>query len=206
VSALPEKRIRLTPAPHDDDERCFRWIYNAPMKRRRETNRTEPSAATVARLAGVSISRVYRLRQEGRSDAQIIADAQRRREFVLRDVPPLPVDVVTNGHAGGAVLSFSAAQAAEKSWSAKLKQVEYQERCGELVPLSYVRHWGTTFLVAARDEMLKAPSELADTLASESDPRVVERTLQTWVERVMLKFYECEKLWSPPPSPPGMAA
>jgi hypothetical protein len=41
--------------------------------------------------------------------------------------------------------------------------------------------------------MLKAPSELADTLASESDPRAVERILQGWVERVMERFYQCHR-------------
>jgi hypothetical protein len=65
-------------------------------KRNAETNRTEPSAATVARLAGVSISRVYRLRQEGKADAEIIAASPRRKEeLVLRGLPVTPV----NGHA-----------------------------------------------------------------------------------------------------------
>jgi hypothetical protein len=169
------------------------------MKIKRETNRTEPSAAQVAKLAGVSISRVYRLRQEGRSDAQIIADAQRRKEeFVLRDLPTVPV----NGHAADGTLSFAAARAAKENWAAKLRQVEYQERSGELIPVSYVRYWGVNFLIAAKDEMLKAPSELADTLAAESNPRAVEEVLRRWVERVMNKFHQLDRLWAPPPQGP----
>jgi hypothetical protein len=179
------------------------------MKRKRklEADRAAASAAQVARLAGVSISRVYRLRQEGRTDGEIIAAAQRRKdEFVLRDVPPLPVDVETNGHAAGAGLSFAAAQTAEKSWSARLKELEYQERSGALIPISYVRHWGMRFLHEAKDLWLRGSSELRDQLAAESDPLACERIVEAFCERVVNTLYQMEKLWEPPPPPPGMAA
>jgi hypothetical protein len=174
-------------------------------KRKLAADRAAASAAQVARLAGVSISRIYRLRQEGKTDSEIIAASERRKEeFVLRDVPPLPMDAATNGHAG--VLSFAAAQAAEKNWSAKLKQVEYQERCGELVPIDYVRHWGLRFLHEARDLWLRGPGELRDQLAAESDPLKCEKIVETFCTRVVDTLYQLEKLWSPPPAPPGMAA
>jgi hypothetical protein len=78
----------------------------------------------------------------GKTAKEIIAEAVERERQVL-DLPTTPVPV--NGHAGGAVLTFSAAQAAKENWSAKLKQLKFQERCGELVPVSYMRHWGVIF-------------------------------------------------------------
>jgi hypothetical protein len=165
-------------------------------KRKSAPDRAEPTAAQIARMAGISISLVYRKLQEGRTGAEIIAASQRRKEeSVVRGLPATPV----NGHAANGTLSLSGAQTEKERWAAALRKLEYQERSGELIPVSYVRHWGVTFLVAAKDEMLKAPGELADTLAAESDPRVVEEVLRRWVERVMDKFYRLDRLWAPTP-------
>ena len=134
------------------------------MKRKRKAapDLAEPSAAQIARMSGISISRVYRLLQEGKTGAQIIASAQRRKdEAALQGLPPVPV----NGHAGGAVLSFAAAQTQKEIWAGKLKQLEYMERCGTLVPISYVKFWGVNFIVAIKDEMMKV-SELRDLMAA----------------------------------------
>ena len=51
------------------------------------------------------------------------------------------------------------------------------------------------FLTDGRDMLLTGPSELADALASESDPLKCAATLRTWLERVMGKFHQLEKLW-----------
>jgi hypothetical protein len=77
------------------------------MKRKRKAapDRAEPSAAQIARMSGLSISRVYRLMQEGRTGAEIVAASQRHKEeFALRGLPP----VLVNGHAEDGALSFSA--------------------------------------------------------------------------------------------------
>ena len=68
-------------------------------------------------------------------------------------------------------------------------------RRGELVPVAYVRQWGTRFLTDARDTLMTGPSELADTLAAETDPLKVNAILRTWLERVMGKFHQLDKLW-----------
>jgi hypothetical protein len=165
------------------------------MKRKAKAgpDRAEPSAATIARLAGVSIPLVYRKLQEGKTGAEIIAASQRRKEeSVLRDLPPVKVDA--NGHAAGA-LSYAGAQAEKERWAAALRKLEFQERTGEVVPVSYIRHWGANFLIAAKDEMLKMPGELQDVLAAESDPLKVAAILRLWVERVMDKYYRLDRLW-----------
>jgi hypothetical protein len=162
------------------------------------------TAEQIAAVAGVSVQLVYKKLRMGKSAKQIISEAsERENRQTLRDMPVTPVDAV-NGHAG--VLSFSAAQAQKENWAAKLKQVEYQERCGELIPVQYVRHWGQRFLMEARDLWLRGPSELRDTLASECDPLACEEIVRTFCERVVNTLYQLERLWTPPPPPPGMVA
>lgn len=149
-------------------------------------------------MSGISVSRVYRLLSEGRTGAQIVAQAQQRKQDALRNLPVTPV----NGHNGHAaadgLLTFSAAQAQEKTWSAKLRELEYMERCGTLVPLSYIKHWGTGFCIAIRDEMQKV-SELRDVLAAENDPARVQVLLDNWVGRVCDRIHSLEALWAASP-------
>jgi hypothetical protein len=196
---------------HDDDYSCFQrdanrnlksmgaaGVYNSDMKRkprRKIPDHAAPTAAAVARLSGLTISRVYRLRQEGRNDTEIIMGAQQRKQDALRNLPVTPV----NGHAAAdGILTLSVAQAQEKTWSAKLKELEYLERKGALVPASYIRFWGTNFIVGAIDEMRKV-SELTDTLATESDAARVQKILDDWVGRVCEKIHRLEGLWAQTP-------
>ncbi len=160
-----------------------------------------PSAATVARLSGLTISRVYRLRQEGRNDTEIIMGAQQRKQDALRALPATPVNG-HNGHAAAAgPLSYNAAQAQEKTWSAKLKELEYLERQGALVPTSYIKFWGVNFITGVKDELSKV-SELTDALAAETDPARIQKILDDWLNRVCEKLHRLETLWAP--QPPGV--
>ncbi len=155
------------------------------------------TAAQVAALAGVSVQLVQRKRALGKSDRAIVAEALAQEERVAQKHPVVNVtDVIgTNGHASNQALSYSAAQASKESWLARLRELDYQERSRELIPISYLRIWASRFLVEGRDILLNGPGELADRLASESDPRVVEEILRTWVDRVVQKFFETETLW-----------
>jgi hypothetical protein len=66
---------------------------------------------------------------------------------------------------------------------------------GELIPVVYVRKWGMRFLVEARDEMMKAPGELQDVLAAESDPVKCAAILHSWVARVITNLHQTDRLW-----------
>jgi hypothetical protein len=165
-------------------------------KRKPDAGPAKVSAAIIARLAKVSITRVNQLRAEGRTDSEIITGCVQRREELL-NLPATPV----NGHAANGTVSYAVSLAEKERWAAELRRIEVMEKRRELVPVAYVRHWGTNFLVAAKDEMLKAPSELRDRLAHEADPHAVERILDSWVTRVIDKLYRLETLWSPPPGP-----
>jgi hypothetical protein len=68
-------------------------------------------------------------------------------------------------------------------------------RRGELLPVAYVRQWASRYLTDGRDTLLAGPSELQDILASESDPLKVAAILRAWLERVMAKFHQLERLW-----------
>jgi hypothetical protein len=164
------------------------------------------SATEIARLSGLSTSRVYTLLAEGRSCFEILLSAQRRKQqAAAREVPVLPVDVdviaPANGgiHVNGAVPSYSESLAKKEAMLAELRNVELMQKRGELMPVSYFRHWGMKFLVEAQDLWEQGPSELADRLASENDPRECEAIVLGFVERVVDRLYKLERLWAPPP-------
>ena len=154
-----------------------------------------PSAAQIARLAGISISRVNALRQQGRTDGEIVAAAQQRREqMVLRDFPTVPV----NGHAADGAVSYAASLAEKEKWTAELRKIEVMRQRRELMPVVYFRYWATKFLAEAKDLWLRGPSELRDQLASETDPICCEALVRGFVEQVVGRLYQCERLWNPP--------
>jgi hypothetical protein len=173
--------------------------YNSAMKKKRKRNgHAEFPAAQVAKLAQVSISRVYRLRQEGRSDAEIIRSARQRQEMLaLRSLPVTEIGGA-NGHAPFGPVSYAASLAEKEKWAAELRRIQVMEKRRELMPVAYFRYWGINFLTEAKDLWLRGPSELRDQLASESDPLACEAIVQGFCERVVDRLAKLERLWSPP--------
>jgi hypothetical protein len=153
-----------------------------------------PSAALIARLAGVSIARVNALRQQGRDDADIITTS---RQFALRGLPAVPIPI-TNGHAAAHGVPYSESLAKKEESLAELRRIEVMERRRELLPVSYFRLWATKFLTEGRDILLAGPSELQDALAAESDPLKVNIILRNWVGRVMERLSRIETAWTGP--------
>lgn len=74
-------------------------------------------------------------------------------------------------------------------------ELENALRRGELIPVAYVRQWASRFLSDGRDALLAGPSELQDVLAAETDPVKVNAVLRAWLERVMAKFHQLDRLW-----------
>jgi hypothetical protein len=68
-------------------------------------------------------------------------------------------------------------------------------RRSELLPLAHIRSWVFRFLTDGRDEMLRLPSELADTLAAEADPLKVKVVLEAAMQRVLDKFAQLDRNW-----------
>ena len=134
-----------------------------------------------------------------------------KRDGQMALIPTLPVSPqpVRIGQAGGAEYEAALTENAmfEKLGNAKLRraqalaeraEIENEQRRGELVPVAYMRRWGMRFLIDGRDELLKGPSELADSLAAESDPVRAEQILRGWVEQTLAKFANLQALWACP--------
>lgn len=78
---------------------------------------------------------------------------------------------------------------------AERSELDNMLRRGELVPVSYIRTWGSRFLTDARDTLMTGPSELQDMLAAEGDPLKVSEILRGWLERTMTKLHQLDRLW-----------
>ena len=172
-----------------------RRTYNRPMKQRKRKP-GGPTAESIAAIAGVSVQLVYRKLRMGKSAREIVMEAETQAQHALKHPVVNVAEVGLNGHAGNGALSFAAAQAAKENALAELRQLEVMERRRELMPVSYVRIWGTRFLVEGRDILLAGPSELADTLAAETDPLKTAAILRAWLDRAMGKFHQLDRLWS----------
>jgi hypothetical protein len=78
---------------------------------------------------------------------------------------------------------------------AERQEIENLLRRGELVPVAHVRRWASRLLIEARDELLRTPSELADTLAAETDAVKVLAILRTAQERALTKLEQLDCIW-----------
>jgi hypothetical protein len=170
------------------------------------------SATTIAKIAKVSVQLVYRKLAQGKTASEIIVEAARWRERQQLagglDLPVVPIegDVASatngkNGHSKNGTwgnMTYAAAQTAKENALAELRQVELMEKRRELIPVVYVRHWGLTFLIEARNTLERGPSELRDELASLSDPIRCGEVMQKWVDRVIHHFYQLKTMWEPP--------
>jgi hypothetical protein len=100
--------------------------------------------------------------QRGMTRSEIIARVaeQKARKADLLEFPTTAVSA-TNGHAAAdGMLSYAGAQASKENWLAALRKLEYQKKCGELVPVSYMYRWGVTFLTEARNVLLRGSERL----------------------------------------------
>jgi DNA-binding HxlR family transcriptional regulator len=164
----------------------------------------------LAREVGLTPATVSKKLKQGQTAAQIRREAAQRQgrapegrapEGKLRASGRTPVgrppqseyDLVVKGRERMNALDemkFRRAKAlAERS------ELDNMLRRGELIPVAYVRQWASRYLTDGRDMLLTGPSELADTLAAESDPLKCAAILRAWLERVMGKFHQLEKLW-----------
>jgi hypothetical protein len=164
----------------------------------------------LARETGYTAATVSTRLKKGHTPDQIRADAK-RKGLTARAHGPLAkrkrgsrgpgtppngkteYDLVIESRNRGDALEQAKLRRAEAL--AERQEIENMLRRGELVPVAYMRTWGVRFLVAARDELLKGPSELADALAAEDDPLKTGAVLRGWVDRTIAKFEQLEELW-----------
>jgi hypothetical protein len=153
----------------------------------------------LARECGVSPTTVSNKLRAGKTPDQIRQEAARRGGSRPRTAPGRPAktpgeyDLLMKGREQTSAMDDAKLRRARAL--AERSEIENALRRGELIPVAYVRTWASRFLTDGRDEIMKAPGELADILAAENDPLKVSAILRTWLERVMAKFQQLEQLW-----------
>ena len=156
------------------------------------------SPTEVAREAQCSRPLASRLLARGFAKEQIVERVRSRKAREAARAVSDNSSPPANGFPVTPWPTFSQSEARKEHYLAELRNVQLMKERGALIPVSYVRLWGTRFLVEARDVLLRGPNELADTLAVESDPLKCEVIVRKWVERIMARFDQCERLWDGP--------
>jgi hypothetical protein len=169
----------------------------------------------LARETGLSAAAVSQKMKAGQTPDQIRRDAARRQGRAPSDKggprkppsgklpsrsrgpgrPPLASEYDLVIHGRERLDAIDDARLRRARALAERGELENALRRGELMPVSYFRTWGSRFLTDARDTLLAGPSELQDALALEQDPLKVAAILRAWLERVMGKFHQLERLW-----------
>jgi hypothetical protein len=152
----------------------------------------------LAREVGLSSTTISKKLKAGQTPDQIRQECAQRqgRRGPLPNKPPMDkseYDLVVKGRErlnAMDEMKFRRAKAL-----AERGELENALRRGELIPVAYVRQWGSRFLTDARDTLLTGPSELQDILAAEADPLKTAAIMRAWLERVMGKFHQLERLW-----------
>ena len=155
--------------------------------------------SALARETGLSNSTVSAKLKSGQTADEIRAGAARNQGRVptKRRVPskPTPSEYDMSIESRARFEALEDAKLRRARALAERQELENMLRRGELMPVAYARQWGVRFLIDGRDELLKGPSELADSLAAESDPLKVAAMLRAWLDRAIAKFEQLEQLW-----------
>ena len=155
----------------------------------------------LAREVGLSATTVSKKLRQGKTPEQIRQEAAQRRGAAPSSgtAPGRPpgssseYDLVIQGRERTSALDDAKLRRARAL--AERSELDNALRRGELMPVSYIRMWGSRFLTDARDTLMTGPSELADMLAAETDPLKTAAIMRAWLERVMGKFHQMERLW-----------
>jgi hypothetical protein len=156
--------------------------------------------AALARELGISEATVSRKMKAGKSADQITREAADRKGIAPNRQGPgrapakkSEYDMIIESRSRYEALEE--AKLRRQKALAERQEIENMLRRGELLPVSYVRKWASRLLVEAKDELLRTPSELADTLAAETDAVQVAAILRTAQERALAKLEQLKKIW-----------
>jgi hypothetical protein len=166
------------------------------MAKRTVTKRTQNVGVNaLARECNLPQSTVSSMMRRGMTADQIRARAGRRTEAQPPKPPTIPGEYDLVIQTKERIDALEDAKLRRARALAERQEIENALRRGELMPVSYVRKFAFRFLTDGRDEMLRLPSELADALAAETDPREVTAILRAAMERVLAKFEQLNEIW-----------
>lgn len=134
----------------------------------------------MAKEAGVSPNLVSRKRAQGKSDEQILAEAEARR---LRSVQSPPRDE-----------TFAEAQRRKESALADLRELELAEKRRELLNASEISTAVHELIATAKSRLLLIGDELGDRLAAESNPVRCRELVTDEVRRALSELSQYQVL------------
>lgn len=82
-------------------------------------------------------------------------------------------------------VTYMQAKTAREVYEAKIKQLDYEELTGKMLPADQVKAHLAGKIVAMRDAFLQIPSRLVSVLAAETDPVKIHALLEDEISRAM---------------------
>lgn len=127
----------------------------------------------LAAKAGTSSALAGRKRRRGKTDSEIITEAQIRRDIAACAAEPVEGE------------SFAAAQRRKESALADLRQLEHRQKSAELVDVRRMELAWAAAGQTLRDAFLALPEQVAPQLAALSDARQVRDILRSEVHKIL---------------------
>jgi len=137
----------------------------------------------LARRARCSTTTVSKKLLAGKSAEQIIAEAEAWRKLEASK---------TASDDCGDLESLQHAQRRKEAAVADLRELELQQKRGELVPMSDVNAFVSGTIIRARDILLRIAPELRDRMATCTDAIECERLIDDEVRRALRELSEYE--------------
>ena len=94
-------------------------------------------------------------------------------------------------------VDYQKARAVREAYSAKLTQMEYQEKIGDLIPRDELKIALFNAGRICRDTLTQIPTRIASQLAAEKDPHATQLMLATEINRALSELHDSLKKISP---------
>jgi hypothetical protein len=132
--------------------------------------------------------------EEGKSPAQIINEAERRREQLL--LRQLPASKVNGGAAAHDLVSFAEAARQKELALARLRQVELAQKTGEMIETATVRAWMNHLLRPVADALRALPGQMASEFDEETGRRleiILGAKIENILQALLLYLDDCAR-------------
>lgn len=146
------------------------------------------SRRAFAKRIGVTEGAVRKAIKEGKievGDDGLIEPIEAERQWVENSDPARSPVVRTHQAESTRTMSFNDARAAKETYLAKLRELEFKQKSGDLVSTRSVQESWFAILRLTRSRMLNIPDRIADMLATEVDPAVVHTTLMAEINQAL---------------------
>ncbi|HEY4360086.1 MAG TPA: hypothetical protein VGN17_03925 [Bryobacteraceae bacterium] len=144
------------------------------------------TVSELAMQADINVGTASRKLKQGKSPEQIIEEAQQwRHQMSQRSQKRASEKAAPDGD-----ISYIEAQRLKEIALKNLRELEYQVKSGDLVPVAEVNAWVAGMIIEARNILLRIAPELRDRLCIEQDPAEIDRLISQEVDRVLQRLAE----------------